>query len=89
MEHCIIQLFLPGAEIPITTIVNAASEFHIYKTIWLHFKIMLMTNYFILLQMIISPFNKDFFLILNVAMGGTFGGAIDPPLLNLQWKLIM
>jgi hypothetical protein len=24
------------------------------------------------------PFNKDFFLILNVAMGGTFGGAIDP-----------
>jgi hypothetical protein len=40
---------------------------------------MLMTNYFILLQMIISPFNKDFFLILNVAMGGTFGGAIDRP----------
>ena len=24
------------------------------------------------------PFNKDFFLILNVAMGGTFGGIIDP-----------
>jgi beta-glucanase (GH16 family) len=24
------------------------------------------------------PFNQDFFLILNVAMGGTFGGAIDP-----------
>jgi beta-glucanase (GH16 family) len=25
-----------------------------------------------------SPFNKDFFIILNVAMGGTFGGEIDP-----------
>jgi len=25
-----------------------------------------------------TPFNNDFFLILNVAMGGTFGGAIDP-----------
>jgi len=24
------------------------------------------------------PFNKDFFLIMNVAMGGTFGGDIDP-----------
>lgn len=24
------------------------------------------------------PFNKDFFLILNVAMGGTLGGTIDP-----------
>jgi beta-glucanase (GH16 family) len=25
-----------------------------------------------------SAFNKDFFLILNVAMGGTFGGNIGP-----------
>jgi len=25
-----------------------------------------------------TPFNADFFLILNVAMGGTFGGAVDP-----------
>ena len=24
------------------------------------------------------PFNKDFFFIMNVAMGGTFGGDIDP-----------
>jgi beta-glucanase (GH16 family) len=24
------------------------------------------------------PFNKDFFLILNIAMGGTFGGPVDP-----------
>ena len=24
------------------------------------------------------PFNQEFFIILNVAMGGTFGGTIDP-----------
>ena len=24
------------------------------------------------------PFNKDQFLIMNIAMGGTLGGAIDP-----------
>jgi beta-glucanase (GH16 family) len=24
------------------------------------------------------PFNKDFFMILNVAMGGNFGGEINP-----------
>jgi beta-glucanase (GH16 family) len=24
------------------------------------------------------PFNSNFFFILNVAMGGNFGGAIDP-----------
>jgi hypothetical protein len=32
------------------------------------------------------PFNKDFFLIFNVAMGGTFGGAIVQPSVNLQWN---
>jgi beta-glucanase (GH16 family) len=25
-----------------------------------------------------TPFNNPFFLILNVAMGGTFGGEVDP-----------
>ena len=24
------------------------------------------------------PFNSDFFLIINFAMGGNFGGAVDP-----------
>ncbi|MEC8683022.1 MAG: glycoside hydrolase family 16 protein, partial [Bacteroidota bacterium] len=24
-----------------------------------------------------KPFNKDFFMILNVAMGGNLGGAVD------------
>jgi beta-glucanase (GH16 family) len=24
------------------------------------------------------PFNQEFFLILNVAMGGGFGGSVDP-----------
>jgi beta-glucanase (GH16 family) len=24
------------------------------------------------------PFNQSFFLLLNVAMGGNFGGAVDP-----------
>ena len=24
------------------------------------------------------PFNQNFFIILNIAMGGNFGGAVDP-----------
>jgi hypothetical protein len=64
-----------------TTIVNAASEFHIYKTIWTPTSVKIYVDD-ILFHSVANdnslPFNKDFFLILNVAMGGTFGGAIDP-----------
>ncbi|MGM1057286.1 MAG: family 16 glycosylhydrolase [Bacteroidota bacterium] len=34
-----------------------------------------------------SPFNKDFFLILNVAMGGTFGGEIDPDFVESSMEI--
>jgi beta-glucanase (GH16 family) len=64
-----------------TTIVNAASEFHIYKTIWTPTSVKIYVDDKLFHSVANDnslPFNKDFFLILNVAMGGTFGGAIDP-----------
>jgi hypothetical protein len=64
-----------------TTIANAASEFHIYKAIWSPASVKLYVDN-VLFHTVANtsslPFNKDFFLIFNVAMGGTFGGAIDP-----------
>lgn len=33
------------------------------------------------------PFNKDFFFILNVAMGGNLGGAIDPAFMSSQMEV--
>lgn len=64
-----------------TTIANAASEFHVYKTIWSPAAVKLYVDD-VLFHTVANtsslPFNKDFFLIMNVAMGGTFGGAIDP-----------
>lgn len=63
------------------TVPNVSSEFHIYTMEWSPERIVFLVD-----DQVVhtydnnpnSPFNQDFFLILNVAMGGTFGGAIDP-----------
>lgn len=62
-------------------ISNASTEFHIYSLDWNANTIAMYVDG----QLIHSvrntgsiPFNKNFFFILNVAMGGDFGGAIDP-----------
>ncbi len=64
-----------------TTIPNVSTEFHIYKTIWTPTSIKIYVDDTLVHSVNNTsslPFNKDFFLIMNVAMGGTFGGAIDP-----------
>jgi beta-glucanase (GH16 family) len=64
-----------------TTIADASTQFHIYKAIWTSNSIKFYVDdqlYHSFLNTSTTPFNSDFFLILNVAMGGTFGGAIDP-----------
>ena len=64
-----------------TTIANASSEFHIYKTVWSPTSIQIFVDDVLFHSVANSsslPFNSDFFMILNVAMGGTFGGAVDP-----------
>ena len=63
-----------------TTIANAATEFHVYKAIWSPASVKLYVDdvlFHTVANTSTLPFNKDFFLIMNVAMGGTFGGAID------------
>ncbi|MGB5357001.1 MAG: family 16 glycosylhydrolase [Eudoraea sp.] len=65
--------------IPIPT---ATSEFHNYTVEWTPESIkFVVDDEFIHLSFINSaetPFNADFFFIMNIAMGGTLGGAIDP-----------
>jgi beta-glucanase (GH16 family) len=62
------------------TVSNVSSEFHIYEVVWSATSIVFTVDG----NQIHSfsnnnnvPFNHNFFLILNVAMGGSFGGAID------------
>jgi hypothetical protein len=61
-------------------ISNATSEFHIYTVDWSAsaIKFYVDNNLFYTFSNSANlPFNQNFFLIINNAMGGNFGGAID------------
>ncbi|QSB26013.1 family 16 glycosylhydrolase [Flavobacterium sp. CLA17] len=63
------------------TVPNVSTEFHVYKTIWSPSSVKIYVDDELIHSVANDaslPFNKDFFLILNVAMGGNFGGNIDP-----------
>jgi hypothetical protein len=65
-----------------TTAVEAASsEFHLYTMEWSEASIKIYLDdvkFYEITNNADFPFNADFFLILNVAMGGSLGGDIDP-----------
>ena len=62
-------------------IANATTEFHLYSMEWDVNTIKIYVDDVLFHSVTNSsslPFNQDFFLIMNVAMGGNFGGTIDP-----------
>jgi beta-glucanase (GH16 family) len=64
-----------------TTIPDASTTFHNYTAMWTPVSIRLSIDgveYYTLSNNISLPFNQPFFIILNVAMGGNFGGTVDP-----------
>lgn len=64
-----------------STVVNGVSEsFKVYEMEWTANEIKFAVDgeiYFTVPNDGSLPFNKDFFFIINVAMGGTFGGEVD------------
>ncbi|MDR7211154.1 glycoside hydrolase family 16 protein [Flavobacterium piscis] len=63
------------------TISNVSTEFHVYKTVWSPASVKIYVDETLVHTVANAaslPFNSDFFLILNVAMGGNLGGNIDP-----------
>ena len=63
------------------TVPNVETEFHTYTLEWSAERIVFLVDgqvYHTYANNPNSPFNQEFFLILNVAMGGTFGGEVDP-----------
>lgn len=65
-----------------TTVINTAtSAFHDYSVVWSATSIRFYVDdvlFHSFTNTAATPFNANFFLILNLAMGGNFGGAIDP-----------
>ncbi len=75
------EAFAGNADTGSTTVDTASTEFHNYTVEWSPTAIKFVVDdvvYHTYANTGSSPFNSDFFLILNVAMGGTFGGDIDP-----------
>jgi hypothetical protein len=70
----------PNGDGGTTTVSTPSSAFHKYSTIWSATSIQLLVDdvvYYTLPNSGSVPFNQHFFVILNVAMGGNFGGAVD------------
>jgi len=64
-----------------TTAPNVSTTFNVYRVDWSATNIKFYVNnnlFFNVPNSLSIPFNKDFFMILNIAMGGTFGGSVDP-----------
>lgn len=64
-----------------TTVPGLSDDFHIYTLHWSATKIIWSIDnvpFYTYNNNSGTPFNADFFLIMNVAMGGNFGGAIAP-----------
>ena len=65
-----------------TPVATATSEFHNYTVEWTPESIKFVVDDQVVHNSFVNngttPFNNDFFLIMNVAMGGTLGGSIDP-----------
>lgn len=64
-----------------TIISNATTEFHKYSMEWNATTIKFYVDdalFYTFTNNSTLPFNQNFFLIMNLAMGGNFGGSIDP-----------
>jgi len=73
-----------------TMIPDATSKFHIYSLVWSPSVLKFYVDKFLYHTVINSestPFNHDFYLILNLAMGGNFGGDIDPAFLDATMEV--
>ena len=60
---------------------NVTSEFHVYSVDWSAAAIKFAVDdvvFFTFSNNNTLPFNQSFFILLNVAMGGNFGGVVDP-----------
>lgn len=63
-----------------TTVAGVSEDFHIYTLVWSPTKITWSvdgTVFHSYNNTASTPFNSDFFMILNVAMGGNLGGPVD------------
>lgn len=73
-----------------TSLTTASSGFHKYATVWTSASIQILIDdvvFYTLPNTTNLPFNQKFFMLLNVAMGGNFGGTVDPAFTTDQMEI--
>jgi beta-glucanase (GH16 family) len=71
-------------------ISNATTQFHEYKLDWTASSLKFYVDDVVFHTVVNSgniPFNKDFFFLLNLAIGGNFGGPVDPSINNVVFEI--
>lgn len=80
-----------GNPVTATTVIqNATTAFHLYACEWSPQSIKFFVDgnlYHTVANTSSLPFNQNFFIILNQAMGGTFGGTIDPAFTTATYEI--
>lgn len=80
-----------GNPVTATTLIqNATTAFHLYSCEWSPQSIKFFVDgnlYHSVANTSSLPFNQPFFIILNQAMGGTFGGNIDPAFSSATFEI--
>ena len=72
------------------SVPNGNTEFHVYTTDWRSDFIKFYVDnqlYYTFTNSASMPFNQNFFLIMNCAIGGNFGGAIDPNFVSSTFEV--
>lgn len=73
-----------------TVIQNASTEFHLYKFDWTSTSMQFFVDgklFHTVANNTSIPYNKNFFFLVNLAMGGGFGGPVDPAFSNATFEL--
>ena len=71
-------------------IENAATAFHVYSVDWSTSSIKFYVDdrlYHSVTNSSSIPYNKNFFFLINLAMGGGFGGPVDPQFTNEDFEV--
>lgn len=71
-------------------ISNASTSFHKYTAEWTPASIRFSVDdvpFYTFVNSPALPFNQNFFMILNVAMGGNFGGPVDPAFVSSMMEI--
>jgi beta-glucanase (GH16 family) len=73
-----------------TVIQNASTEFHLYKFEWTSSTLQFYVDnklFHTVANSTAIPYNKNFFFLVNLAMGGGFGGPVDPAFTNATFEV--